>query len=112
VRYSIDQPLPRAITLVHGPGCPVCVTPVEYIDAAIEIARRPGDPVFVRRDAARAGQRGRNRTAQNMIRDAFRIIPRRWREIREIPASGLALTEANADFDAEFGNVGHDSWKK
>jgi hydrogenase expression/formation protein HypD len=38
VRYGIDQLLPPAITLVHGPGCPVCVTPVEYIDKAIEIA--------------------------------------------------------------------------
>jgi hydrogenase expression/formation protein HypD len=42
VRYGIDQLLPPAITLVHGPGCPVCVTPVEYIDKAIEIAALPG----------------------------------------------------------------------
>lgn len=41
VRYGIDQLLPPAITLVHGPGCPVCVTPVEYVDKAIEIAARP-----------------------------------------------------------------------
>jgi hydrogenase expression/formation protein HypD len=42
MRYGIDQLLPESITLVHGPGCPVCVTPVEYIDKAIEIASRPG----------------------------------------------------------------------
>ena len=42
VRHGIDQLLPPEITLVHGPGCPVCVTPVEYIDKAIEIAMRPG----------------------------------------------------------------------
>jgi hydrogenase expression/formation protein HypD len=42
VRFGLDTLLPRAITLVHGPGCPVCVTPVELIDAAIEIAGRPG----------------------------------------------------------------------
>jgi hydrogenase expression/formation protein HypD len=40
VRYGIDELLPSAITLVHGPGCPVCVTPVEIIDKAIEIAGR------------------------------------------------------------------------
>jgi hydrogenase expression/formation protein HypD len=42
VRYGIDQLLPPEITLIHGPGCPVCVTPVDYIDKAIEIAGRPG----------------------------------------------------------------------
>ena len=42
VRYGIDQLLPPAITLIHGPGCPVCVTPVDYVDKAIAIAGRPG----------------------------------------------------------------------
>jgi hydrogenase expression/formation protein HypD len=42
VRYGIDALLPPGLTLVHGPGCPVCVTPVEYVDKAIEIAERPG----------------------------------------------------------------------
>ena len=42
LRYGIDQLLPEGITLVHGPGCPVCVTPVEIIDQAIAIARQPG----------------------------------------------------------------------
>ena len=42
VRYGIDELLPPGIELVHGPGCPVCVTPLELIDKAIEIASRPG----------------------------------------------------------------------
>jgi hydrogenase expression/formation protein HypD len=42
VRHGIDRMLPPQITLVHGPGCPVCVTPVELIDQAIAIASRPG----------------------------------------------------------------------
>ncbi|UCH49221.1 MAG: hydrogenase formation protein HypD [Betaproteobacteria bacterium] len=41
VRFGIDQLLPDTITLLHGPGCPVCVTPVSYVDKAIEIASRP-----------------------------------------------------------------------
>lgn len=41
VRFGIDELLPPGITLVHGPGCPVCVTPVELVDQAIEIASRP-----------------------------------------------------------------------
>ncbi len=41
VRFGIDTLLPEEITLIHGPGCPVCVTPIELIDQAIEIAQRP-----------------------------------------------------------------------
>jgi len=42
VKFGLDEMLPPGITLVHGPGCPVCVTPVELIDQAVELARRPG----------------------------------------------------------------------
>jgi hydrogenase expression/formation protein HypD len=42
VRYGLDELLPREITLIHGPGCPVCVTPLELIDRAIAIASLPG----------------------------------------------------------------------
>ncbi|MDX2473570.1 MAG: hydrogenase formation protein HypD [Candidatus Krumholzibacteria bacterium] len=41
MRHGIDQLLPAEITLVHGPGCPVCVTPLETIDRALAIAARP-----------------------------------------------------------------------
>lgn len=41
VRFGIDELLPDGLRLVHGPGCPVCVTPLELIDRAIEIAARP-----------------------------------------------------------------------
>jgi hydrogenase expression/formation protein HypD len=41
VRFGIDQLLPAGIELVHGPGCPVCVTPLELIDKALIIAARP-----------------------------------------------------------------------
>ncbi|HEY5311721.1 MAG TPA: hydrogenase formation protein HypD [Pirellulales bacterium] len=41
VRYGIDEILPREIDLVHGPGCPVCVTSLEMIDRAQTIAARP-----------------------------------------------------------------------
>lgn len=40
VKFGIDHLLPKQITLVHGPGCPVCVTPLEIIDKAIAIAGR------------------------------------------------------------------------
>ena len=45
VKYGIDRLLPDGIELVHGPGCPVCVTSLEMIDKAHAIARRP-DVIF------------------------------------------------------------------
>jgi len=42
IKFGIDRMLPEKVTLVHGPGCPVCVTPVEMIDRAVAIARKPG----------------------------------------------------------------------
>ena len=41
VRWGLDQLLPAELRLIHGPGCPVCVTPAATIDAALELARRP-----------------------------------------------------------------------
>jgi hydrogenase expression/formation protein HypD len=41
MRYGLDELLPSEVELVHGPGCPVCVTPLETIDKAIELAMRP-----------------------------------------------------------------------
>jgi hydrogenase expression/formation protein HypD len=45
VRYGLDRLLPGDITLIHGPGCPVCVTPIELIDAACQLAMLP-DVIF------------------------------------------------------------------
>ncbi|CAM5435843.1 hypothetical protein SVIOM74S_05330 [Streptomyces violarus] len=42
IRHGVDQLLPEQVELIHGPGCPVCVTPLEVIDKALEIASRPG----------------------------------------------------------------------
>ncbi|HBA90843.1 MAG TPA: hydrogenase formation protein HypD, partial [Anaerolineaceae bacterium] len=45
MHYGLDQLLPPEIELVHGPGCPVCVTSLELIDKALAIAARP-DVIF------------------------------------------------------------------
>lgn len=42
VKFGLDELLPERLTLIHGPGCPVCVTPLELIDHAIALAERPG----------------------------------------------------------------------
>ena len=41
LRWGLDQLLPPGLRLIHGPGCPVCVTPSELIDGALELAARP-----------------------------------------------------------------------
>ena len=41
VRYGIDRMIPECIELVHGPGCPVCVTSLEMIDGARDRESRP-----------------------------------------------------------------------
>ena len=41
IRFGLDELLPARVELVHGPGCPVCVTPVELLDQAVAIASRP-----------------------------------------------------------------------
>jgi hydrogenase expression/formation protein HypD len=41
MKYGLDRLLPETVELIHGPGCPVCVTPLECIDRAIAIAERP-----------------------------------------------------------------------
>jgi hydrogenase expression/formation protein HypD len=45
IKFGVDELLPESITLLHGPGCPVCVTPVELIDKAVEISTKP-DVIF------------------------------------------------------------------
>jgi hydrogenase expression/formation protein HypD len=42
VKFGLDELLPSRITVLHGPGCPVCVTPVELVDKATQIASQPG----------------------------------------------------------------------
>src|SRR5512137_1651865 len=42
IKSGLDQMLPSEINLVHGPGCPVCVTPLELVDKAIALASLPG----------------------------------------------------------------------
>ena len=91
VKFGIDELLPPSVTLVHGPGCPVCVTPLELIDKAIAIAARPdvifcsfGDMLRVPgRDARPAAREGAGR------RRAHRLLAarRRGARARSIPTA-------------------------
>ena len=53
LRHGIDEEVAGAVELIHGPGCPVCVTPTWAIDAAIELATRPNTAVVTFGDMLR-----------------------------------------------------------
>lgn len=101
VRFGIDQLLPQEITLVHGPGCPVCVTPVDYIDKAIEIAASPGAILCSFGDMLRVpGSQGDLLAAK--ARDAdVRIV--------YSPLDAVALARSNPEQEIVFFAVGFET---
>jgi len=83
IKNGIDQMLPAGIEMIHGPGCPVCVTPLELIDKALAIARTARrDLLLLRRYAARSRHRGRFISGQRRGR----------RRARGLLASGCGRT--------------------
>ncbi len=122
VKYGIDELLPPQVELVHGPGCPVCVTPLELIDQATEIAFRPevtfcsfGDMLRVpgsRCDLFAVKAAGGDvrivyspidclKIAEQNPQRTVEITDRKWRGIGLIPDSGYRLRPAYSEFDAQ-----------
>ncbi len=101
IRNGIDQLLPDDVTLIHGPGCPVCVTPLEMIDRALAIAARP-DVIFC--------------SFGDMIRvpgsstDLFRIKSDGG-DIRIVysPLDAVRLAQANPDKQVVFFGIGFET---
>lgn len=101
IRNGIDQLLPDEIELIHGPGCPVCVTPLETIDRALAIAARP-DVIFC--------------SFGDMIRvpgstdDLFRIKARGG-DIRIVysPLDAVKIAQTNPDKQVVFFGVGFET---
>jgi hydrogenase expression/formation protein HypD len=101
VRFAIDELLPAGITLVHGPGCPVCVTPVEVIDRALAIAARPGVVFCSFGDMLRVpGTRG----------DLF-SVKAAGGDVRVVysPLDAVALARAHPERDVVFFAVGFET---
>jgi hydrogenase expression/formation protein HypD len=101
IRNGIDQLLPDHIELIHGPGCPVCVTPLETIDRALAIAARP-DVIFC--------------SFGDMIRvpgstdDLFRIKARGG-DVRIVysPLDAVKIAQNNPDKQVVFFGVGFET---
>ena len=101
IRFGIDQLLPKSIELIHGPGCPVCVTPMAKIDAAVELARRPDVILCSFGDMLRVpGSRGDLLSAKAEGGDV-RIV--------YSPLDAVALARANPDRPVVFFAVGFET---
>lgn len=101
MRFGLEQLLPSAIELVHGPGCPVCVTPIGIIDQAVELARRPDVILTSFGDMLRVpGTRGSLFSAKAEGGDV-RIV--------YSPLDALGIAEASPDREVVFFSVGFET---
>src|SRR5947207_8237037 len=101
VKFGIDELLPRQITLIHGPGCPVCVTPLELIDKALEIAARP-DVIFC--------SFGDMLRVPGTDRDLFRVRSEGG-DVRVVysPLDALKIARQNPDREVVFSGIGFET---
>lgn len=101
IRHGIDQLLPDQIEMIHGPGCPVCVTPLEMIDKALEIACRP-DVIFC--------SFGDMLRVPGSSKDLFRIKSEGG-DIRVVysPLDALTIARNNPDRQVVFFGIGFET---
>ncbi|MDR3517860.1 MAG: hydrogenase formation protein HypD [Azospirillaceae bacterium] len=101
-RYGIVDLLPAAVTLVHGPGCPVCVLPMGRIDDAIAIARHPGVMLCSYGDTLRVPGSGRVSLLQAKAQGA---------DVRMVYSTldALALARAHPDRTVVFFAIGFET---
>ena len=101
IRHGLDQLLPDGIELIHGPGCPVCVTPLEMIDKALEIASRP-DVIFC--------SFGDMLRVPGTDRDLFRVKSDGG-DVRVVysPMDALTIAQQNPDRQVVFFGIGFET---
>ncbi|HYJ57339.1 MAG TPA: hydrogenase formation protein HypD [Mycobacterium sp.] len=101
IRHGIDQLLPDEIEMIHGPGCPVCVTPLEIIDKALEIASRP-DVIFC--------SFGDMLRVPGSAKDLFRIKSEGG-DVRVVysPLDALTIAKDNPDRQVVFFGIGFET---
>ncbi len=121
VRFGLDRLLPETVTLLHGPGCPVCVTPVAHVDKAIAIARTSGAVLCTYGDMLRvpgsagdlAGARARGGEVRVVYSPLDALELARRRPDREVvffavgfettaPANAMAVWRAKREGIANF----------
>ncbi|HVW22118.1 MAG TPA: hydrogenase formation protein HypD [Opitutaceae bacterium] len=101
VKFGLDELLPPGITLVHGPGCPVCVTPAEMIDQAVELALRPGVVVCSFGDMLRVPGNGVDLLTAKARGGDVRMV--------YSPLDAVALARAQPEREVVFFGVGFET---
>jgi hydrogenase expression/formation protein HypD len=101
VKSGIDRLLPDEVTLVHGPGCPVCVTPVELIDKACALAARPDVIMTSFGDMLRVPGSGRDLLAMKAAGGDVRMV--------YSPLDAVELARKNPDREVVFFAVGFET---
>ncbi|MBM3492826.1 MAG: hydrogenase formation protein HypD [Armatimonadetes bacterium] len=101
VRFGLDQMLPDLVTLVHGPGCPVCVTPIEMIDRSIAIAQRPEVILCSFGDMVRVPGSSQDLMAAKADGADVRMV--------YSPLDAVSLARANPDREVVFFAVGFET---
>src|SRR3972149_9188184 len=100
-RYGIDEMLPKEIELVHGPGCPVCVTPLEQIDKALALASLP-DVIFTSYgDMLRVPGSGRDLFTVRAEGGDVRVV--------YSPLDAVTLAQSNPDKQVIFFGIGFET---
>ncbi len=101
IRHGIDQLLPDGVEMIHGPGCPVCVTPLETIDRALAVAERP-DVVFCSfGDMLRVPGSARDLLSVKSAGGDVRVV--------YSPLDALRLARANPDRQVVFFGIGFET---
>jgi len=101
VRHGIDQLLPPEIELVHGPGCPVCVTPLELIDKALAIASQPNVIFCSYGDMLRVPGSGRDLFSVKAQGGDVRVV--------YSPLDAVTLAQKNPDKQIVFFAIGFET---
>ena len=101
IRHGLDQLLPDGIELIHGPGCPVCVTPLDVIDKALEIASRPEVIFCSFGDMLRVPGSGRDLFQVKSTGGDVRVV--------YSPLDALDLARANPDREVVFFGIGFET---
>ncbi|GID94649.1 hydrogenase formation protein HypD [Amorphoplanes digitatis] len=101
IRHGIDQLLPEGIEMIHGPGCPVCVTPLEIIDRALAIAAQPGVIFCSFGDMLRVPGSGRDLFGVKSAGADVRVV--------YSPLDALTIARENPDRQVVFFGIGFET---
>lgn len=110
IRYGLDQLLPKGITLLHGPGCPVCVTPLAMIDKALVLARLPNVILTSYGDMLRVPGSAICKTDQGEARDLY-AVKGSGGDVRVVysPLEAVAIARENPKQQVVFFAIGFET---